>query len=79
LPFIATSRLRPVACTAPGSSLVPGVDSSAYTRVLAPSPDTGTARKAVISARKPDVAALARLFASTSWRCMVALAPVIDR
>jgi hypothetical protein len=47
--------------------------------VLAPSPRTGTARKAAISARKPVVETLARLCASTSWRCSVAFAPDIDR
>jgi ABC-type sugar transport system ATPase subunit len=35
----------------------------------------GTARKAAISARKPLVETLARLLASTSWRCIAALAP----
>jgi hypothetical protein len=55
------------------------VDSSAKARVLAPSPRTGTARNAAISARKPLVDALARLCASTSWRCSEALAPDIDR
>ena len=44
-----------------------------------PVSSTGTARKAVSSARKPVVLALARLCASTSWRCSVALAPAMAR
>jgi len=47
--------------------------------VLAPLPCTGTARKAWIWARKPFVETFARLFASTSWRCIAAVAPLIAR
>ena len=55
----------------------PVVASTVKTRVVAPSPRSGTARKADSSARKPCVDAFARLLASTAWRCAAALAPLI--
>ena len=71
------SRLRPVRWAGPEMSRWPEVASSANTRVLAPSPCSGTERKVDISARNPGVDALARLWDSTACRCAAALAPVM--
>ncbi|MNW10576.1 hypothetical protein D3C71_2078240 [compost metagenome] len=72
------SRLRPVRCTGPDVLTWPDVASSANTRVLAPSPCSGTERNVDISARNPLVDTLARLLDSTACRWAAALAPVME-
>ncbi len=65
-------------CGAGGVVTWPEVASSANTRVVDPSPCSGTERKVDISARNPVVDAFARLLASTACRCAAALAPVME-